>query len=62
MHLIFSSLPSEALLEPMVGIGFIIEGFYLLVSRASVEADGFDERAVRLQAQNRNPSFPGVAL
>src|SRR5438067_886817 len=37
---------SKVLFKPMVGIGLVVEGFYLLVSSVSVHLDGFNERAV----------------
>src|SRR5713101_2655796 len=46
----------------MVGIGLAIEGFYLLVSRVSVQLDGFNERAVRFQVKDRHSRFPCIVL
>ena len=53
---------SKVLFKPMVGIGLAIEGFYLLVSRVSVQLDGFNERAVRFQVKDRHSRFPCIVL
>src|SRR6266566_3379608 len=53
---------SKVLFKPVVGIGLVVEGFYLLVSRVSVQLDGFNERAVRFQVKDRHSRFPGLVL
>ncbi len=53
---------SEALFEPVVGIGLVVESFYLLISSVSVQLDGFDEGAVRFQVNDRHSRFPGLVL
>jgi muconolactone delta-isomerase len=52
----------KALFEPVVGIGLVVEGLYLLVSRVSVQLDGFDEGAVRFQVNDCHSRFPGLVL
>jgi len=42
----------------MMCIGLVVEGFYLLVSRVSVQLDGFNECAVRFQVKDRDSRFP----
>ena len=41
-----------------MGIGLIVEGFYLLETSVSVQLDGFNERAVRFQVKDRHSRFP----
>jgi hypothetical protein len=53
---------SEALLEPVVGIGLVIEGFYLLIPAVSVQLDGFNEGAIRFQVKDSDPRFPCEVL
>src|SRR5438067_12550664 len=43
-------------------IWLVVEGFDLLVSRVSVQLDGFNERAVRFQVKDRHSRFPGLVL
>src|SRR5947199_111962 len=45
-----------------MGIGLVIEGFYLLVSRAPIQLDGFNEGTVRFQVKDRDSRFPGLVL
>ena len=49
---------SEVLFKPVVGIRLVVEGFYLLVPAVSVQLDGFNEGAVRLQVKDSDPRFP----
>jgi hypothetical protein len=44
---------SQALFKPVMGIGLVVESFYLLVSSVPVQLDGFDEGAVRFQVNDR---------
>jgi hypothetical protein len=53
---------SKALFKPVMCIGLVVESIYLLVSRVSVQLDGFDEGAVRFQVNDRHSSFPGLVL
>jgi hypothetical protein len=53
---------SEVLLKPVVGKWLIVEGRHLVISRSSVQRDGLSEGAVRLEANDADPCFSGVAL
>ena len=53
---------SKALFKPVMCIGLVVESFYLLVSRVSVQLDGFHECAVRFQVKDRDSRFPGLVL
>ena len=45
-----------------MGIGLVVEGFYLLVTRVPVELDSFNEGAVRFQVKDGHSRLPGLVL
>ncbi len=45
-----------------MGIGFVVEGFDLLVSSVSVQLDSFNECPVRFQVKGPEACFPGLVL
>ena len=53
---------SKALFKPVMGIGLVVESFYLLVSRVPVQLDGFNECVVRFQLKDCHSRFPGLVL
>ena len=56
------SARSQALFKPVMCIGLVTEGFYLLVSSAPVQLDGFDEVAVRFQVNDRHSRLFSLVL
>ena len=57
-----SSWLGQVLLEPVVSIGLVVEGFYLAVSTASVELDGLAQGTVCLEPKNLRSRVPCVPL
>ena len=53
-------LLGQTLFEPMVRIGFGVEGFDLDVSRSPVQRNGLTQRAVCLESNHGDSCFTGV--
>ena len=56
------SRAAQPLLEPVVGVGLVVERGYLGVSRGAVHRDGLDERPVGLEPDLAYAMVGGAAL
>src|SRR5512140_248212 len=52
----------DALLEPMVGVGLVVEGRDLAVAARTVEGDGLAQGAVRLESDDSGTPVPRQLL
>src|SRR5690349_19921097 len=52
----------EALLEPVVGVGLVIEGRHFVVAAGAVEGDGLGEGAVGFELDDDSAGLLGAVL
>src|ERR1700687_1878079 len=57
-----SNEPCDALFEPVVRVGLVVESGDFVVTGGPVHGDRFDERLVRFEADGSGPVFGGTAL